>query len=193
MIDENVAKETIEYELDAGETISWIGKPSIKRMMVPSLFTFGFGVVWMSFNINFVYMWYHGQNNVQGPGGFFGMQGVLSSIFFIPFMTIGVGALLSPVWFYLRAKKTFYGVTDRRTLIVNKGRSRTVQSWVPKNISEIQRTERSDGSGDLTFGRRISNDSDSPGPPLLQFVGIKDVRSVEKIVLALIENRENTT
>jgi len=193
MIDENVAKETIEYELDAGETIFWIGKPSIKRMMVPSLFTFGFGVVWMSFNINFVYMWYHGQNNVQGPGGLFGMQGVLSSIFFIPFMTIGVGALLSPVWFYLRAKKTFYGVTDRRTLIVNKGRSRTVQSWVPKNISEIQRTERSDGSGDLTFGRRISNDSDSPGPPLLQFVGIKDVRSVEKIVLALIENRENTT
>lgn len=191
MIDEQEVKDTIEYELDSGEKILWVGKPSIKRMMLPSLFTFGFGVVWMSSNINFIYMWYVGQNNVQGPGGLFGMQGILSSIFFIPFILIGLGSLLSPVWFYFRAKKTFYGVTDRRTLIVSRGRSRTVQSWVPKNISEIQRTERSDGSGDLTFGRRISSDSDSAGPPLLQFVGIKDVRSVEKIVLALIENGEN--
>lgn len=184
MFDDSDLRNIIEPELEDGEQLLWTGRPSSKRMMMPSIATFGFGVVWTSFIVNFIYMWHNNvPKNVQGPVGLFGMQGILSNLFFVPFIVIGVGMLLSPIWYYLKAKRTVYSVTDKRVLIVQNRRSRKVQSYGPSEIGDIERTERADGAGDLTFARRGYRDSDGDQRSQdIQFVGIPNVRSVEKLL-----------
>ena len=69
-------------DLDDGEQLLWRGIPSPTRMMIPSIGSFGFGVVWTAFIVNFIYMWHNnGPKNAQGPVGIFGMEGILSNIF----------------------------------------------------------------------------------------------------------------
>lgn len=192
MFDENDLRNILEPELEHGEQLLWMGKPSPKRMMIPSIFSFGVGVVWTSFIVNFVYMWHAGPNNVQGPRGLFGMQGILSELFFVPFILIGGGMLFSPIWFYLNAKRTVYGVTDKRVLIVRNGRTRKVQSYGSADIGNVERTERPDGSGDLAFARRSYRDSDGQQrSQATQFVGIPNVRSVEKLLRDLCPEKRD--
>jgi hypothetical protein len=183
MFDDGEPRSVIELELEDSEEVLWAGRPDPKRMLFPSIFTFGFGVVWTSFIVNFIYMWHSGPKDVKGPGGLFGMQGILSNLFFVPFLVIGTGMLLSPLWFYRKAKRTAYGVTDKRILIIESGRSRKVQTYGPADINNIERKERADGSGDLTFASRSFKNSDGhqQSQPV-QFVGIPEVRSVERIL-----------
>lgn len=122
-------EQLVRSELKPGEELRWTGSPDPKRMMIPSIFGFGFGVVWTAFNVNFIWMWHSGPRDVNGPAGLFGFHGILSELSFVPFILIGLAALLSPVWMYRKAKRT---------------------------IDNIERKERSDGSGDLTFARAAS-------------------------------------
>jgi hypothetical protein len=194
MSDESYLRSIVEPELENGEQLLWVGKPSPNRMLIPSILPFGFGVVWTTFAVNFIYQWNRGPNDVQGPGGLFGLQGILSNLFFVPFILIGTGALLTPIWFYLKAKRTVYCVTSGRILIVQNRRSRKVESYGPPDIGPIERTERADGSGNLTFARRDYSDNDGHQRSQdIQFVGIPDVRSVEKLLRDLFVNKPQPT
>ncbi len=118
------------------------------------------------------------------------MQGILANLFFVPFLLIGTAMLLSPIWFYRDAKRTVYGVTGGKIVIVKARRSRKVQTYGPAEIGNIERIERADGSGDLTFAYRAYKDGDG-GQRLqaVQFVGIPEVRSVEKLLRDLFVKR----
>jgi hypothetical protein len=99
------------------------------------------------------------------------------------FILIGLAMLASPLWVYLHAMRTSYAVTNKRILIVQAGRSRTVQSYSQGDIGDIVRTEGPDKSGDLTFAQKEYRDSDGDRrTTLIQFVGIPEVRSVENLV-----------
>lgn len=188
MFDESDLRNMIGPELENDEELVWIGKPSLRRTMIPALTGFGIGVVWTAFIVNFIYMWHSGPNDVRGPGGLFGMQGLLADLFFLPFIFIGVAALFSPLWFYVEAKRTVYGLTNKRVLIVRVGRSRKVQTFGPDDIGDVERIERPDGSGDLSFARRHYHDSDGNSKSrATQLVGIPEVRvrSVEKLLREL--------
>ncbi len=188
------ASNMIERELDSDEKLLWADVPEARRMMIPAIPIVLFGLGWNAFIINFIYMWNNGQQNVQGPGGLFGMQGILGNMFFIPFIAVGIGTLVAPIWMYRSAKNTAYGISDRRVLIVTQSWSRKVQSFCPKDVSEIQRIERNDGSGDLILGRQITTQSEStPNFGMFRLAGIKNVRTVEKLLRELVESNWKAT
>jgi hypothetical protein len=90
----------ISRELNSDEAVLWSGSPDPVRSLRATLPIFLFGIVWMAFNVNFIVMWHRGHNDVSVPGGLFGMQGLLSDLFFVPFILIGMGGLLSPLIAY---------------------------------------------------------------------------------------------
>ena len=71
----------------------------------------------------------------------------------IPFVIIGLymvfGRFLVDTH---RRRKTYYGVTDKRILVVTCGLSRKVKSLNNKSLPIISLTEKSDGRGTITFG-----------------------------------------
>lgn len=82
-----------------------------------------------------------------------------------------------------------YGITDRRIMIIVDGRSRQVQSWKYGEVASIRRTIRADGSGDIAFGGRTIGDGElSHNSTTDCFMGIDDVRKVERLVLELLQN-----
>lgn len=194
MFDDPDLHGEIEPELEDGEKLLWAGRPDPKRMLIPALAGFGFGVVWTAFIVNFIFMWHSGPKDIHGPGGLFGMQGALANLFFVPFLVIGAAMLLSPLWIYRKARRTAYGVTGRRVLIIQSGRWRKVQTFGAAEISNIERKERPDGSGDLTFANRSYRDSDGHAQTQpVQFVGIPEVRSVERLLRDVFARRPDAT
>lgn len=179
-------RSRVEADLEGGERLLWTGRPASIRVISGSLGSFAMGIVWTAFTVNFVVSWHSGQRDASGPGGLFGFHCILQELFFLPFLAIGFGMLSSPLWMYLRARRTLYAVTDRRVLVIVCGRSRTVRSYCRGDIGNIERTERADGSGDLSFARNVAIDgSGNQRAETVRFVGVADVRSVEQLLRRL--------
>lgn len=171
-------------ELEPGEEVRWAGQPAPLASMASALPALVFGIAWSGFMVNFMVGWYGvPMHDVSGPGGLFGFHGILASLFFIPFIAIGIGMLVSPLLAYLAARATVYGITDRRVLIVKFGYGRRVQSFGKADISKIERTERANGSGNLAFAQESYRDSDGDRRIRdVRFLGIPEVRGVERIL-----------
>jgi len=182
----------VQRELESDESLLWAGKPQPTRMMIPALPASGLGIVWTSFTVNFIVGWYSfGHRDVSGPSGLFGMHGILSSLFFVPFILIGVGMLLSPLWCYVIARNTVYAVTDKRALIIQRKWPHRVETYGQSDMINVVRTERRDGSGDLTFAKKPGRDSEGHSRMGdVKFVGIPEVRTVERLLRDLSANRE---
>ena len=194
MNDASTVANAIAPELDSDEKLLWSGLPNWNRMMLPAIPVVLFGIGWNAFMINFIFMVSNGPQNVQGPGGLFGRQGILANLFFLPFIAVGIGTLTAPIWIYRSAKRTVYGITDKRVIIISHAWSKKVQSYSPRNVSEFQRVERNDGSGDIIFGKRNVSESESNhGLGVFRLVGIPDVRNVEKLLRTLANDTDDTT
>ncbi len=190
MIDETESRGIIEPELEEGEQLLWLGAPSPKRMLIPSIFIFGFGVVWTS-SIGAIIAVAH---SLEGPMQALGPGRFLGDLCFVPFVLIGFVMLFSPILLYRKARRTAYGITPNRVLVVVNGRSRKVRTYGPGEIGDIERTERPDGSGDLTFARRSYRDSDGDQrSQAIEFVGIPEVRSVERLLRDLFMSKPDPT
>jgi predicted Rdx family selenoprotein len=74
----------------------------------------------------------------------------------IPFVLIGLYLIVGRFFVdaFQRAR-TVYAVTDRRILIVRTWWNKEVTSVSSKPLPEISLTEKSDGSGTITFGPRL--------------------------------------
>jgi hypothetical protein len=129
-------------ELAAGERMLWTGQPRqgvVLRvsdvLLIPfSLFWGGFAIFWEAGVL------------VSGAPWFFAIWG-------IPFVLIGLHLIVGRfLWDAHRRGRTFYTLTDRRAIILSSGASRKVASLNLKTISDITLTEKSDGTGTITFG-----------------------------------------
>lgn len=180
--------DSIRCELDPEESLLWCDVPDSRHHMTPTIPLVIFSLGWNAFMINFIYIWNRGTSDAEGPAGLFGMNGILANMFFIPFIAVGLGSLFAPFWMWRSAKHTVYGITNRRVIIVSKLWKTKVRSFWPKDVSEIQRTNRSDGTGDLLIGRELSSPSQSDGNEVsFRLDGVKNVREVEKILRQMIE------
>jgi hypothetical protein len=105
-------------------------------------------------------------------------------LFGVPFILVGLGMLSSPFWGRKAAGKLVYALTDRRAIIFRTGlrNTITVRSFESSTLTDLTRTERPDGSGDLIFTRDITQTSDSNFSRDVGFLGVRDVRKVEKII-----------
>ncbi len=116
----------------------------------------------------------------------------LFPLFGIPFVLIGFGLLSSPFWMMLKAKKTVYVITSARAITFDCGFSTSIRSFSPNRLTDLQRKQRSDGSGDLIFERKQSYDRDNAGRTSVHgFLAIPDVKMVENLVRQLVEKSGN--
>jgi hypothetical protein len=139
---DDLTEHVIGRELGQSEELLWAGRPrqgfslgAADAMVIPfSLIWGGCAIFWEIAVI------------ANGAPLFFPLLGV-------PFVLIGLYFMLGRFWVdsWQRAATT-YGVTSERVVIVSGLMSRSVKSLNIDTISEVTLTERSGGSGDITFG-----------------------------------------
>lgn len=135
----------IAQVLDSGESLIWSGTPrrglalrSSDAYMIP------FSLLWGGFAI----FWEAGVLRTNGPNTAF------MSIWGIPFVLAGLYLIVGRfiVDAGIRAK-TFYGLTNRRAIIISGLFSRTINSLPLRTLTDISLQERSDRSGTILLGR----------------------------------------
>lgn len=142
---ENVT-DILARELSAGEKILWCGQPlGGIRLRKQDAVLIPFSLLWGGF----AFFWEAGVIHSNAPF-FFRLWG-------IPFVLVGLYLIVGRFFVdsQLR-KKTIYGVSNQRVLIVSGFFSRNFRSLNLKTLSEINLSENADGSGAITFGPNYS-------------------------------------
>lgn len=184
----NDAYERISRELESGERLLWSGQPTQGVRLTPadgclipfSLLWCGFAIFWTTMTI------------VLGRGKVWFM-----TLLGIPFVLVGLYLVFGR--FFADAasrRRTYYGVTDRRLILVRESFGGTVKSKRLATLSDTERQEKADGSGTLVFepavtynrygrseGQSYVATSAWPGASGgFAFVGIPDVRGVQSLI-----------
>ena len=137
------ARNELSRHLGAGEPLRWVGVPRQGLVLRASdAYLLPFGILWTVF----VVFWELQVLSVNGP--------LLFKLWGIPFLLVGfyllIGRFLVDSW---HRTKTFYGLTDRRAIIVSGLFSTSVASIALKSLPDITLKLRPDRSGSIFFGR----------------------------------------
>jgi hypothetical protein len=136
--------------LDPGEKVLWAGQPrqgvylrSNDWIAIPfSMLWGGFAIFWEVMALS--------SSHSKGPAP------IIFPIFGIPFVVIGlymmVGRFFVDAW---QRRRTWYGITDRRALIVRVGGAGGLKSYDLRTVGEVDYQMHSDGTGSLVFGPTI--------------------------------------
>ncbi|MBI3912412.1 MAG: hypothetical protein HY320_15945 [Armatimonadetes bacterium] len=174
-------------EIDPRERLLWTGQPRpgrFARQMLPVLLFgipfFGFAVFWTSMATWGVFSSRTAGHGPPGPFLFFPLFG-------LPFLLVGAGMLLSPLFMAWAARRTVYAVTDQWAIIFQGGWKTAVRSFRKGDLSQIQRTQFRDGSGDLIFCAEFAPCSRGYGyygyrGNQIGFIGVDNVKSVEDLI-----------
>lgn len=193
----------LQSELMPGEFFLWSGQPSRKVVFHQSdWFAIPFSFLWGGFAI----FWEYGAtghfdkvHSTQNTSAisFLGVWG-------IPFILIGQyliwGRFLYTAW---RKTRTFYGVTNKRVLVLGTGISRKLSDGYLKNLSSVTLTTRNDGLGTIEFTPEMEGQSiwgiygsrRRGGFPIdidlarLAFFDVEDAKSVYRLIQ---EQRESS-
>lgn len=144
------ASQVIARELDPDESLLWSGQPrkgivfrSSDVMLIPfSLAWGGFAIFWEATALSQAH---------KHRGG----SSLFLSLWGIPFVLVGLYLIFGRFLVdSLQREKTYYGITDRRVVIVTPqlGARRKVKSLDLRTLNGLSITERPNGSGTITFG-----------------------------------------
>jgi hypothetical protein len=72
----------------------------------------------------------------------------------VPFVLVGLYLIVGRFWVDARQRaRTYYGLTDRRVIIVSGIFSRSTRSLNVRILSDVALTKRRNGSGTISFGQ----------------------------------------
>jgi hypothetical protein len=128
--------------LNPNESLLWAGKPQSGIVFRNSdIFMIPFSLMWGGFAI----FWFV-TALASGAPFFFAAFG-------IPFVLIGLMMIFGRFFLdsYMR-KNTCYGLTDKRIIIKSGIFTKSIKSLNIKTISDIEYTEKTDGSGTINMG-----------------------------------------
>ncbi len=177
------ATEEVKRELHADERLVWVGRPTRYKLRPQDFFPMLFGLLFVSFAV----FWIASAAGLGKGSSGGSVQSSLFPLFGIPFVLVGLCVMLSPLWLARRAKRSIYAISNRRAIILERSGlngSKSVRSFEGNELAFVDRLERSDGSGDLTFTRE-PNDSNSSHHPFLRpvgFIGVERVRDVQALL-----------
>jgi len=189
-MDRMKAEQIALHQIDPGERLLWSGSPAAGAAALRALPAVLVGIPFASFAVFWIWSAWSMTSHGKSPGGpwsFFPLFGV-------PFVLVGLGVMMAPLWAYLAAGKTVYAVTDKRALIIGGGGliigghghiigGGGVQSYSPASMDEIARFERSDGTGSVYFASRETTTRRGGYRRVrIGFEGIPDVRQVEHLL-----------
>jgi len=141
-MDSEIPDQVIASQLGSGERILWSGRPHQGLMLRPSdAYLIPFSLLWCGF----VIIW---EANVVG-----GKAPVFFALWGIPFVLVGLYFVFGRFLADARQRaKTFYALTNQRVIIVSGVFSRQVKSLNLRTLSDMSLSERSNGSGTISFG-----------------------------------------
>jgi hypothetical protein len=155
-------QQRLRAELEAGESLTWVGQPKPARRMKS-----GFGG-WLFF-LPWTVIAVISSEDILSPLGLF-------------FLLVGVIGLSSPFWLRHKATSTIYAISDRRSFSIEGAMSITVRSYRARDIAGIERMEHPDGSGDLVFLTERYRNSDADRTGQEGFLAIDNVRHVQELI-----------
>jgi hypothetical protein len=140
----------IHQQLEPGERLLWVGRPRQGFFLRGSdAFYIPFSIVWGGFALFWETMVLTSLVRARGAAG---VIGVVFALFGIPFVLVGLHMMFGR--FVLDARErgsTYYGVSDRRILIVSGRVSRNLASIELPRLPPLQLTEHRDGTGTITL------------------------------------------
>lgn len=175
-------REALETEREPGEQLLWVGQPDPVRAVRTEWGAFLFAIPWTGFALfweaSAVGLGFTPSVGTPQPVAWFFV------LFGLPFILVGVVMLAAPFVAMAKARQTVYAITNRRVLILErKGKGREARSVIPRYIGDLQRTERGDGSGNLTIAPPSNQNGDSQDQATENaFWGVKNVRAVERLI-----------
>jgi hypothetical protein len=162
----------VERELEEGETVLWLGRPGIPKMTAGLVTGLILGIT-ASLLILLACI-----GLVLGWGW---------NVLFPLFTGLYAGFWAWLATFLTRSKqhklqRTRYMITDQRVAIITQGKKdRTVEGYY--SIAQLQRTEKPDGTGNLTFVAPSAINTQQSNASLAgKFLNIADVREVETLL-----------
>jgi len=180
-----------QSELQSGESIYWTGTANPGRAALSALPASLFGIPFAGFAAFWISQALRGTAAMsRGSHNSFASGFAIFPLFGVPFLLIGLGIVLAPLWAYLKGRSTVYAVTNQRVMIISGGNSRSVKSLTPVDILGVDHSERPDGSGDIyimTAGVMRTNNSVSNIRATL--VGVPNVKQVAQQVMQLHAQR----
>lgn len=175
----------LRTELKSGESLVWAGQPNPDRYMKSAFKIWFFFIPWTAFSL----FWIAGALEFQLPK--FDSGWGLFPLFGVPFLLVGLCGLGSPFWLRHKARSMIYAITDQRAMIIEGEKSITVKSYLAPDMTDIERTEHQDGSGDLILRHEPYRDSDGDRQTKRHgFYAIDNVRQVERLIEVLVRARQ---
>ncbi|MGA2846824.1 MAG: PH domain-containing protein [Candidatus Acidiferrales bacterium] len=181
--DEQVCAQS---ELQGGESLLWSGAADPSRSAMSALPVALFGIPFAAVAFSMMSNAYRGTHNLANQhntlaGGFSAVP-----LFGLPFLLIGIGVTLSPLWVYLKGRSVVYAVTNRRVMLISGTTSRSVKSIIPTDIAGVNYRERPDGRGDV-FIRTNSVVRTNNGTTQITvgLYGVPNVKEVAGMVMKL--------
>jgi hypothetical protein len=188
----NDAQLRAQSELQSGESLYWAGTADPRRAAFAALPTAIFGIPFAGFALFWVTQAYHATSAMSRSSNNAFTNGFrLFPLFGIPFLFVGLGIILAPLWVFLKGASTVYAVTNQRVMIITGGNSRSVKSFTPADIVSVEHRERPDGSGDiviLTTGTIRANNN-LVSPVKVALFGVQNVKQVAQQVMTLHTQR----
>lgn len=184
------AQLRVQSELQSGESIYWSGTADPARAALSALPAALFGIPFAGFALFWISQAAHAASGFAKSNNSFAKGFSIFPIFGLPFLLVGLGIVLAPLWAFLKGRSTVYAVTNQRVMIITGGNSRSVKSFTPADIVSVEHRERPNGSGDivlLTTGLMRNNNSVSQIKAVL--VGVPNVKQVAQQVMALHTQR----
>lgn len=188
-------RKKIDNELQQGEFIRWVEQPVPRFFTANSILTVLFGIYVTSFSIGFliVLIWVV-LSSLKGPTHLELVVIIAMVIIFfvLPclfFVYAGFLMLSSPIRVWQEARNTVYLVTDKRAISIQGGSSTIIRSYLPDQLKDVYRKERSDGTGDVIIA--IRRWKDSQGYERSEEIGFFGVRSSQEVANMLRQFVQN--
>ncbi len=181
-------------ELQNGEELLWVGKPTPLRVVLANgeLIAGLFSVALLIFV--FVMFSNFRMPSFQSPAGSSFSPFSLFNWFPLFFAAIALFTVGRPLYEFFMATRTIYGLTDKRALIIKHSLSgKSVESYT--EIDQLERTSLDNGKGDLVFARLSTRYRRKGGyrtrTRKIGFFGIDNVREVEALMLRSLKEKES--
>jgi hypothetical protein len=181
-----------QSELQSGESLSWTGTADPGRAALGALPAAIFGIPFAGFALFWITQAYHATSAMsKSSHNAFTSGFQVFPLFGVPFLLVGVGIILAPLWAFLRGGSTVYAVTNQRVMVIAGTSTRSVKSFTPADILSVEHRERPDGSGDIVLvtNAMTRGNNNFVSPVKVALCGVPNVKQVAQQVLALHAQR----
>ncbi len=191
-MDPGDAQLRAQSELQSGESLYWTGTADPCRAALSALPASIFGIPFAAFALFWITQAYHATSAMsKSSNNAFAKGFAVFPIFGLPFLLIGLGIVLAPLWAFLKGANTVYAVTNQRVMIITGGGNRSVKSYTPADIVSVEHRERPDGSGDIaiTTNAVVRSSNNFTSQVKVALCGIPDVKQAVQQVIQLHTQR----